>query len=391
MKYHVSLIDTDLYKLTQMQAVIKLFPVALVEYTFINRDNREFPEGFATRLREIINSFVDIKLTKDEHAFLRERCRYLTPFYLDYLKNYKYDPYKVIITQEGTNLKISILGKWRNLILWEVPLMATISELYFEMTNQKISVDRNMVNADKLKGLKEIGVPFSDFGTRRRYSFENHDKFIQDAKIYGGNNFVGTSNVYLAMKYDLNPIGTMAHEWIQFHAAKYGFQNANQMAMENWVKVYNGELGIALTDTFTSDVFFKTFDLMYSKLYDGVRQDSGNPVTFAEKAIAHYKNLQINPLHKRIVFSDSINNLELVQKIHNVCNGRINDLYGVGTYFTNDVGVKPLNMVIKLTGTNINYYDEWIPTVKLSDNVTKNTGDEKMVRLCKETLNIKGQ
>jgi nicotinate phosphoribosyltransferase len=160
---------------------------------------------------------------------------------------------------------------------------------------------------------------------------------------------------------------------------------ANKLGMEKWVEVYQGDLGIALTDTFTSDVFFNVFDSKYAKLFDGVRQDSGDPIIFAEKTIKHYEKLRIDPMSKTIVFSDSLDT-EAVEKIHDFCKGRIRDSYGIGTNLTNDVGVKPLNMVIKLTAIKIN--DRWIPTVKLSDHAGKHTGAIEAVNLCKQVLRV---
>jgi nicotinate phosphoribosyltransferase len=197
----------------------------------------------------------------------------------------------------------------------------------------------------------------------------------------------GTSNVHLAMVNNLTPIGTHAHEFFMFHAAKYGFKMATQMALDGWICIYNGDLGIALPDTFTTDVFLRSFNTKYAKLFDGVRQDSGNPVEFTTKIVKHYQHLKINPLHKVIVFSDGINSLNILRDIKQACEGLILPRAGIGTWITNEIpNLKPLNMVIKMSGV---YLDgQWVPTVKLSDNKTKHTGDPKMVSLCKQLLNI---
>jgi nicotinate phosphoribosyltransferase len=187
------------------------------------------------------------------------------------------------------------------------------------------------------------------------------------------------------MKYGLNPHGTHAHEWFMFMGAQYGFKMSNYMALKHWSDVFHGELGIALTDTLTTDVFFKSFDTKFAKLFDGVRHDSADPFVFADKAIKSYTDLGIDPTTKTIVFSDSLNT-DLCIKIHKHCANSIKHSFGVGTHLTNDVGVKPLNMVIKLTGAKV--LGEWIPTVKLSDNTGKHTGDKRTIELCKEILNI---
>jgi nicotinate phosphoribosyltransferase len=187
------------------------------------------------------------------------------------------------------------------------------------------------------------------------------------------------------MKYDTVPIGTHAHEWFMFHAAQFGYKYANRASLENWVKIYRGDLGIALSDTFTTPVFFRDFDTLFAKLFDGVRHDSGDPLEFADKTIAHYKSLRINPLSKTIVFSDALNP-EMVQKITEYCKGKIGMSFGIGTNFTNDVGVKPLNMVIKIS--HVLTGDRWTQVVKLSDAPGKHTGNDEIVGRIMSELGI---
>ncbi len=383
-----SLIDNDLYKFTMQNAVIKIFPRAKVRYQFINRGKTEFPEGFAEQLRKEIAKLAELSLTQDEKEFFQKNCPYLDPTYLDFLAGYRFDPSELGVIQNGGDLQISIEGYWYRTILWEVPLMALISELYFKMTHQKIYDETKIIDIARKKatGFNLLGVSVADFGTRRRYSFENHDRIVKALKNYGKPSFIGTSNVYLAKKHNLIAVGTHAHEWFMFHAAKYGYKMANKLALENWVKVYRGDLGIALSDTFTSDVFFHSFDTKFAKLFDGVRQDSGDPIEFADKTIKHYQSLKIDPLSKTIIFSDGLNP-ETVEKITKHCRGKIKISFGIGTNFTNDVGVTPLNIVIKITEAKPEGQD-WIHTVKLSDTKGKYTGDENSIKLCKEVLNI---
>jgi len=383
-----SIIDNDLYKFTMQNAVIKIFPRAKVRYQFINRGKTSFPEGFAERLRKEIAKMSELALTKDEKEFLKKNCSYLDPTYIDFLAGYRYDPSELGVIQQGDDLQISIEGYWYRTILWEVPLMALISELYFKMTNQKIYDEAKIIDIarEKVTRYNLLGINVADFGTRRRYSFENHNRIVQALKNYGKPSFIGTSNVYFAMKHNLIAVGTHAHEWFMFHAAKYGYKTANKLALENWVRVYRGDLGIALSDTFTSDVFFHSFDTKFAKLFDGIRQDSGDPIKFADKTIAHYKKLKIDPMSKTIIFSDGLNP-ETVEKITKHCRGKIKISFGIGTNFTNDVGVKPLNIVIKVTEAKPEG-QHWIHTVKLSDTKGKYTGDEKTIKLCKEVLNI---
>jgi len=383
-----SILDNDLYKFTMQNAVIKIFPRAKVKYQFINRGKTKFPDGFSEKLRKEIAKFSRLKLTDEEKDFLEKKCYYLDPTYLDFLKGYRYDPSEVGVIQKDNELQIHIEGYWYRTILWEVPLMALISELYFKLTNQKIYDEAKIIDIARKKATKfnMLGVNVADFGTRRRYSFENHDRIVKALKNYGKPSVIGTSNVFFAKKYDLIPVGTHAHEWFMFHAAKYGYKMSNKLALDNWVHVYRGDLGIALSDTFTSDVFFSTFDTKFAKLFDGLRQDSGNPTEFADKAIAHYKKLRINPKAKTIIFSDGLN-IEKVEEIANCCQNKINISFGIGTNFTNDVGVQPLNIVIKIIEAKAEG-QEWTPTIKLSDTKGKYTGNKESIKLCKSLLNI---
>lgn len=394
--YHKSIIDTDLYKLTMQQAYLLKYPSIVGEYGLTVRDSRDFPEGFADELRRIIHSFRGIVLKKDEKDFLREKCYYLSPAYLDFLEGYRYDPDEVIVKQTGSKLEVYPRGYLYRTVLWEVPLMATISELYFQMTNQTPYPDASEDidvwalasenNRKKAEGLADIDAFYSEFGTRRRYSSENHDRVIGDLCKFGRGHMLGSSNVYYAKKYNLVPMGTVAHEWYMLHAALFGYIMANQMASEAWIDVYQGNLGIALPDTFTTEVFLKSFGTKYAKLFDGVRQDSGNPIDFLEKCIKHYNSLRISPTFKISFFSDNLNSLKKVQDIKTACQGRTIDRYGIGTWFTHDLGLKPMNMVIKLVRVLSN--GEWINTVKLSDDPMKNTGGSDTVDLCRRTLGI---
>lgn len=385
-----SMLDTDLYKLTMQMAVVKKFPYAKVRYAFINRGKVKFPEGFGEELRKQIKLMESLALTKDEKKWLKHTCYYLDPTYLDFLYGYRYDSSEVGIIQKDGDLQISIEGYWHRTIMWEVPLMALISETFFRMEGEEIwnYNKRSTNNAKKIQLFRMNGIHYADFGTRRRHSYGNqHEVVSQMAGGIGDNNFVGTSNVHLAHKFDCKPIGTHAHEWFMFHAAKYGYKMANHLSMENWTDVFRGDLGMALSDTFTTEVFFKSFDKKFAKLYDGVRQDSGDPIEFADKMIEHYKSLGIDPKSKAIVFSDGLNPDKAVE-IKDHCRGKIKCSFGIGTNFSNDVGVKPLNMVIKIMEAKPEGED-WHPCIKLSDSKGKYTGDKKEIEIAKYTLNIK--
>lgn len=383
-----SLLDNDFYKITMQHAVVKLFPRAKARYQFINRGGHSFPPGFGTALRQAVDAMAGLRLTKEEKKYLATTCPYLDPTYLDFLQGYCYDPEEVFIQQEGDKLRVSIEGYWYRTILWEVPLMALISELFYPLhrlerdSNDKVAA----LGRSKIEKYKEMGVAIAEFGTRRRHSFQVHQLIVEALKQYGSGSFVGTSNVHLARLVQVKPIGTHAHEWFMFHAARYGFKMANTLGLQHWAEVYRGDLGIALSDTYTTAVFMEQFDKMFSKLFDGVRHDSGDPVEFAKSIIAHYECLGIDPRAKTIVFSDALN-YEKVSRIAAYCKGKIGMSFGIGTNFTNDVGLTPLNMVIKMTETRPEG-SQWMPVVKLSDEAGKHTGDPTTLRLAKDILQI---
>lgn len=378
-----SILDNDLYKFSMQQAVHMLYPRAQVTYAFINRGETPFPDGLGRQVRLEIEKMSLLRLSAEQKAFLQDKCYFLTPVYLDFLESYRYNPDEVMIRQENEHLFIEINGPWYRTILWEVPLMAIISEAYFIATKQKgISTEkRRQINLEKAAVLGKNRVKFADFGTRRRFSSANHEQVIQDILSCGDHTLTGTSNVHLAHKYGLTPIGTLAHEWFMFHSVLHGYQMANASAQDAWVRVFHGDLGIALTDTYTTDVFLSTFDTFHAKLFDGVRQDSGDPFKFTDTMVEHYKRLHIDPASKTIVFSDGLD-VDKAVNIHAYCKGKIKDAYGIGTNLTNDVGVTPLNMVIKLARCRASEDKPWRSTVKLSDDTGKHTGDSKELKNC---------
>ena len=383
-----SLLDNDFYKFTMQHGVINLFPKAKARYQFINRGKHVFPPGFAEALRDSIKTMEALRLTTQEKQYLTTTCPYLDPTYLDFLQGYCYNPEEVIVDQRGDDLNVYIEGYWYRTILWEIPLLSLISQLFYQLTNQARSSDEEVIQVtrDKIEKYNQLGVTVAEFGTRRRHSYNVHCLVMQALKQYGGQSFVGSSNVHLAMLNGVKPIGTHAHEWFMFHAAKYGFKMANSLGLDNWVKVYRGDLGIALSDTYTTEVFYEQFDRMFAKLFDGVRHDSGDAIEFAKKTIDHYLNLGVDPMSKTIIFSDALN-YEKVARIADYCRGRIGMSFGIGTNLTNDVGLTPMNIVIKMVEA---FPDggEWTPVVKLSDERGKYTGDPRMIDLAKTVLHI---
>lgn len=396
-----SILDNDLYKLTMQMAILELFPQAFAEYRFTNRGKQCFTKQFVEELRRIIDEDIPkISLTEDEYTWLKAECPYFKPSYVEYLKNYRFDPSEVSVRlTEDADLDLTIKGPWHSSILWEIILMATVSELYFKMIEtdwtdseygngsgyKNLLSEYEKLIVSNAKELEQNSCGFSEFGTRRRRSFEIHDLAV--GILHKCKTFTGTSNVYLAKKYGVKPTGTIGHEWIMGTSALIGLRNANLFALESWVDVYKGNLGIALSDTFGSEPFFMNFNLKLSKLYDGVRHDSGDPLKFADRVIQHYENMGIDPLTKVIVFSDSLSASNAIN-IKKQCESRINCIFGIGTSITNNHDFfrssPPLNMVIKLHSIND------IPVVKLSDDEGKETGNKDAIRVANYIFGRKG-
>lgn len=372
-----SKLDTDLYKLTMQNAVLQKYAGTPAEYTFIDRKPQgKFDGAFHDRLRAEIDHMKTLTLPDREADFLRARCPFLPASYIEYLRNYRFDPKEVISSVKDGELTLHIDGLWERTILWEVPLMAIISELRFQM-EEKTDLTSYKCNLEA-KGEKLQRTVFADFGTRRRRSASIQDLVVGVLKGYSG--FVGTSNVFYAMQHNVKPIGTMAHEWIMGVSALESLRHANRYALRAWNDVYQGNLGVALTDTFGSAAFFQDFDSVLARLFDGVRQDSGDPFKFGERAIEHYKSLSIDPKHKTIVFSDALD-VTLALRLWDAFASRIKVSFGIGTNLTNSVLNSPaLNMVIKLVKCN----GIWV--VKLGDDEGKSMGDEEAQRVARWTF-----
>lgn len=381
-----SFIDNDLYKFTMQNAVIKLFPSAIVKYAFINRGNHFFPKEFSFFLKKAIDSMMELKFTDKERIFFEKNFSYLDKSYLDFLQEYRYDPNEITIIYSHGELKIFIEGLWYRTILWEVPLMSIISELY--NTNYNNISHEQVINNIKIKinKYKSLKAPIAEFGTRRRYSYKIHKLVIKLLKEYNNDFFIGSSNVHLSHLFDIPTIGTYSHEWIMFHGSKYGFNIANKIALDNWINIYPYDLKIAISDTYTTSVFFKIFNKKFANFFDGIRHDSGDPLLFTKIAIEHYKKLKIDPLNKTIIFSDSLNPNK-IENIVKIYNNKIKMHFGVGTNLTNDFGIHSMNIVIKMI--NILYKkSKWINVIKLSDIPNKQTGDIETIKLAKKIFNI---
>lgn len=385
-----SILDTDLYKFTTSYAYSKLFPRAYGEFEFVDRSNGDYPLGFDLLLKKEIELMSDFALTQSEEDFIRRQMPYLPPTYIDFLKGFRFNPSEVDIRLVDRKLQIKASGLLYRITLWETPILATVSELFFRELG-KYPDRKYMENAaiEKALKMKEHGITFSLFGMRRRFSFEVEDKVTELLKQNAGKSLFGTSNVYMAYKHNLSVSGTHPHEWVQFHGSVYGYKMADYISMEDWINVYDGDLGTVLTDTYTTDVFLRNFSKKHAALFTSLRHDSGDPFVFTDKVVRRYEELRINPKLKYLVFSDSLN-VDKAIEIKNYCGDRIGSTFGIGTNLTNDVSnnIKSMNIVMKLFRCKMTAKEEWQECVKLSDVEGKHTGSEQEINLVKATLGL---
>lgn len=384
-----SILDTDLYKFSTSYAYMKMFPNAVGTFTFFDRDNTEYNDDFIVRLNMEIAALSSVTLTDEEFNFMSKKCPYIPFAYWEWLKGFKFDASKIHITlDDDKHLHIFVTDLLYKATLWEVPILAIISELRSRVMFNYTADNNYIINntEKKIKIANENGIKFSEFGTRRRFSQAVQELVISLLKEKS-TTCVGTSNCLFAMKYDMTPIGTHPHEWFMFHGAMFGYIHANYMAMENWVNVYDADLGIALTDTFTSSVFFKNFSKKHAKLFDGIRQDSGDEYRFTMDAIARYKELGVDPTTKTIVFSNALD-FDRAKDINEYCRSRIRASFGIGTNLTNDTNNKPSNIVMKLTSCSMNEKQPTIECIKISDDLGKHTGSKEAFENCMNQIKL---
>ena len=384
-----SILDTDLYKFTTSYAYIKLFPYAMGTFTFKDRDETEYPDAFVEALKEEVKAMSSLRLPTREIRFMSGACRFLPPFYWEWLSSFHFDPEKIRIERdEQHHLHVEVSDFMYKVTLYEVPLLAIISELRNRFFGNVANMEQICSKlAEKVQLSDEHKLTFSEFGTRRRFSFN-----VQDAVIsYLNENAhycAGTSNCYFAMKYNMKPLGTHPHEWFMFHGAQFGYKHANYMALENWVNVYDGDLGTALSDTYTSDIFLSNISRKQAKLFDGVRCDSGDEFLFTDRLIARYRELGVDPTTKTIIFSNALD-FDKALQIQDYCRGKIRCSFGIGTNLTNDTGYKPSNIVMKLARCKMNVNQPWKECVKLSDDLGKHMGSDQETEACLYELGLK--
>ena len=380
-------------------AVIDNFPRAQVRYSFTDRDDTVYPEGFARELAAQIKALDSVTITDDEIDFMRRRCTYIPGWFYNYLKGYRFNHRWVDVRQDSEgHLEIDIEGSWAETILLEVKILAIVSELYYIMTGQCGAFDYGRYyhkSYRKAERLLEAGCVYSDFGTRRRASFEAEDTVVRAMKDCEASHkwpgrFVGTSNVYLAMKHDVLPVGTMAHEFICAIGGMYGPQMANNIAMNLWRNTFRGALGTFLYDSFGWKIFSLNFSEDFANLFKGLRVDSGDNYEQLMRIVDKYRSLGIDPKTKQVIFSNALD-VDSAIEIQKYAVEYCQPSFGIGTHFTNDFdGVKPMNIVIKLIAAKITEsWDFYNDTCKLSEDTGKHTGRPEVVRRFMDALDFK--
>lgn len=377
-----SLLDNDLYKFTMLQAMLHQFPQTHGVYRFRCRNNDEAVYPLADikeALEQQLNSLCQLRFLPDELDYLRG-LRFMRSDFVDYLELFQLKRrFIAVSTDDEGRLCIDIEGPMIQAMFFEVFVLAIVNELYFNALSNADVIEEGQRRLDEKVVLlheyaqsqsaddKTDKPPFivADFGTRRRFSKVWQAHVVETLHNAEPNIVSGTSNVYLAKKLGITPIGTMAHEFMQaFQALDVRLRDSQKAALEAWVHEYRGDLGIALTDVVGMDAFLRDFDLYFAKLFDGLRHDSGDPYEWGDKAVAHYQKLKINPKTKILTFSDGLN-LNKAWELHQYFHDRIRTSFGIGTNLTNDMGLTALNIVLKLVECNGQ------PVAKISDSPGK--------------------
>ncbi|WPH22247.1 nicotinate phosphoribosyltransferase [Variovorax paradoxus] len=397
-----SLLDTDLYKFTMMQVVLHHFPGARVEYRFKCRNPGIDLAQFAGQIREEVRSLCSLQFRDAELAYLRS-MRFIKSDFVDFLGLFRLNEKYISITpQPSGELEIRIKGPWLHTILFEIPVLAIVNEVYFRNTQKKPDFEEGRRRLEtKIGQLQDAGLSdlkIADYGTRRRFSKDWHEEVLRTLNARLGAvtsppahaepgarlpQLAGTSNVLYAMKLGLIPLGTMAHEYLQAcQGLGPRLRDSQIFGFESWAREYRGDLGIALSDVYGMSAFLRDFDLYFCKLFDGARHDSGDPFQWGERMLAHYIANRVDPLTKTLIFSDSLTvprTIELYQQFR----GRCQLAFGIGTNLTNDLGYEPLQIVIKMINCNGQ------PVAKLSDTPSKNMcEDEKYLAYLRQVFEI---
>ena len=388
----LSLLDTDLYKFTMWQAMLHGFPQTQAEYTFNSRRAAAYPLAeLAPEVDRELDHLCSLRFRQDELDWL-SKLRFIKSDFVDFLRIFQFQRDFIQVRPVGTELEIVARGPQVHVMAFEIFVLAIVNELYFRRFPEAAAkAEGRRRLAAKLQLLRDFERelprrhPFEmfDFGLRRRWSFEWQREVVDTFRREVPQYFKGTSNVKLAMDLGLVPIGTMAHEYLQsFQGLGVRLRDSQKAALEAWANEYRGDLGIALTDVVGMDAFLADFDLYFAKLFDGLRHDSGDPIVWGEKALAHYERLRIDAHTKRLVFSDGLD-IETALRLYRHFADRVQLGFGIGTHLSNDMGLQTLHIVMKLTRVNGQ------PVAKLSDSPGKTMcDDETFLAYLRQVFNV---
>ena len=387
-----SILDTDLYKFSTSNAYFQLYPLAEGTFRFTDRAKENWEDiSFLDNIKEEINKLSRLSLSDDEKEWCIKHIPYIPENYWEWLSTFRFDPSKVEmwIDDDGV-FQCEVTDKLYKVTLWEIAILAIYSELRNYFWKVDIIRMKNIL-LSKIAFANENGIVFSEFGTRRRFSSEVQEMVISTLKEHS-KTCVGTSNVYYAMKYNMTPSGTFPHEWMMFHGAVFGYKRANYLGLEDWIKVYDGNLGTALVDTYTTDSFLRTLTRKQAHLLSGFRQDSGDEYEVGEKIIERLKEFNIDPKSKCIIFSNALD-FDKADKINKHFNGLVKVSFGIGTNLTCDTGLpkeeyKTANIVMKLSRCRMSSKDPWEKCIKISDDIGKHMGDDIEFDIAKYELHL---
>lgn len=388
----LSILDTDLYKFSTSNAYFQLYPLAEGTFTFNDRGKEVYDEAFIKDLKADLADLAKLALSDREFNYVCSRIKYVARNYWEWLRGFRFEADKIIcgLDAEG-HLQIEVTDLLYKVTLYEVPILAIVAEL----RNRRLGAQADKARALSLLDAKiaianESELAFSEFGTRRRFSSDLHEAVVARLKERCPKYCAGTSNVYFAMKYDLIPVGTFPHEWMMFHSGVFGYKRANYLGLEDWIKVYDGALGTALIDTFTTASFLRTLTLKQAKLLDGFRQDSGDEKVIGDMIIERLEEFRIDPRTKLLVFSNALN-FEKYRDVAAYFKGRIKVSAGIGTNLTCDPGIpgyKAANIVMKLSRCRMSAKDPWEKVIKISDDFGKHMGDSLEFSIATHELHL---
>ena len=389
-----SILDTDLYKFSTSYAYWVLYPLAEGTFKFTDRNKETYDQAFLDLLKSEVRKLDDLSLDDVEYKWLINNITYIPSTYWEWLRTFRFDSNKVFMSLDDSgHLNIEVTDLLYKSTLYEVPILAIVSELrnnylgYLNLSNSTFNKTLEKLS-DKIEIAEKYELPFSEFGTRRRFSVLLHEKIV--SYLSACKYCMGTSNVYFAMKFRMKPIGTFPHEWIQMHAALFGNKRANYLMLEDWIKVYRGNLGTALTDLFGTKSFLRTLTKQQALLLQGYRIDSGDNYEVGDMIIRRLEEFGIDPKTKLLVFSNALD-FDKYKDIYTYFKSKIKVSAGIGTNLTCDPSIedyKPANIVMKLSKVRMSEKDPWELCIKISDDKGKCMGDPKEISIALYELHL---